>query len=171
LAAGSIDTDALPYSALLDTSILVPALGGKVRSTDDPLSAPFFAAMVKTQRRVLIAAPSVAELMRKASNAAIPRTRGVVVVDFDRIAAEHLGRDFPPNVLKSVRDELKPSLEKVSLDYIKFDAMIVACAKRHNASVLITTDVGQATLAKKIGLIAKRPADYQTPQTVLPNVT
>jgi predicted nucleic acid-binding protein len=170
LAAGSIDTNSLPYSALLDTSVLVPALGGKIRHSDDPLSVAFFEAMVGTHRRVLIAAPSVAELMRKSPASLIPRTRTVVVVDFDRIAAEQLGRDFPADSLRSIRDQLKPSLDRVSLDYIKFDALIVACAKRHGASVLITTDIGQMKLANKINMLAKKPSDYQTSQTNLPHI-
>jgi len=66
-------------------------------------------------------------------------------------------------VIKEVRDKLKPSLEHVSLHYIKFDAMIVACARRHQAEAIITADIGQRALAAKVGLAAHGPKHYLVP--------
>jgi hypothetical protein len=169
----TIDPNLLPQSALLDSSVLVPALGGKVRPTDDAASGPLFNAMVQARRSVLIAAPSVAEILRKSPPSAIPRTKGVIVVPFDRPAAELLGTKFPIDILKRVRDEFTSSRAKPGpwLDYIKFDSMIVSCAVRHGAAVLVTTDIGQQKLAAKVGLLTREPRDYLAAQRNLPGVS
>jgi len=99
LAELVIDASKLPASALVDSSIIIAALGEKSRPTDDPASKPFFEAMLRARRRILIAAPSVAEVLRGPSSP-IPRVRGIVIVPFDQPTAEILSKEFPIDVIK-----------------------------------------------------------------------
>jgi hypothetical protein len=43
--------------------------------------------------------------------------------------------------------------------------MIVACAVRHRAMVLVSTDGPQRTMASRVGLVVKTPSDYLARQT------
>lgn len=116
----------LPRSALLDTTALIPALGGKIRCEEDKASRDLFEAMLASSGHVIyIATPSVAELHRRAPKKPIPRTESVVVVPLDQRAAVLLGTKFPPSVLTTLSK--KGAAPK---HYIKYDAMIVACAVR-----------------------------------------
>lgn len=152
-----IDPKLLPASVMMDSSVLLPALG-KVRSTDDAASAPLFDALIEHRRSILIAAPTAAEFYRRAPTTDIPRTEFVVVVPFDGLAAEELGKRFPPEILKKHRKGGVP------LHYIKYDAMIVACAVRHRATVFVSTDKQQRVLASAVGLVVAAPRDYLSKQ-------
>lgn len=156
-----IDPAALPASAAFDSSTLVPALRGPM-ATDDPASAKMFDAMVASGLSVLIPAPVAAEIFRRSPTTAIPRVRAVRVVAFDHAAAEVLGRSFPPEVLTAFR-----GASKKPLHYFKYDAMIVACAVRHRAAVLVSTDDDQRRLAQRAGLAVARPSDYLSKQIVI----
>src|SRR5665213_28471 len=58
-------------------------------------------AMLENGRQILIAAPSLAEMIRQeGKDYSIPRRRGVEVVAFDDRAAVELGRRFPERVLR-----------------------------------------------------------------------
>lgn len=46
------------------------------------------------------------------------------------------------------------------MNYIKYDAMIVACALRHNAKMIISSDDGVRALAGKVGLPVKVPSNF-----------
>lgn len=129
-----------PAVLLFDTTVLIPALGKKIRKSDDPASGRLLEAMIQHRRSVLIAAPSLAELFRRAPQNPVPRTQWVRVVVFDGLAAELLGRSFPPEVLIKARDQSGALLHY--LKSLKYDAMIVACAVRHRAAMLVTTDEG-----------------------------
>jgi predicted nucleic acid-binding protein len=142
---------------MLDSSVLVPALG-RARATDDAACRPLFDSLIASGCRVLIAAPTAAEIYRRSPTTAIPRTRLVEVVPFDALAAIELGQRFPPDVLKTFRQG------KIPLDYIKYDAMIVACAIRHRAQAFVSTDEHQRKLASAVGLTVKYPRDYLSKQ-------
>ena len=144
-----IDEKRLPLSVLLDSSALVPALDPKhtALAGEDPACATLFQSLITNKCRVLIAAPSAAEIMRRSPESVIPRTRIVSVVPFDRLAANLLGTEFPPHVLTELAGP-----GTAPLHYIKYDAMIVACAVRHR-------------LAEKVGLAAHPPIYYAQPQT------
>jgi predicted nucleic acid-binding protein len=100
-----IDHSLLPNSAMLDSSVLIPALGKKSRTTDDPACAKLFDALIADRRQVLVSTPTVAEILRRAPISPLPRTRLVRVVSFDLAAAEVLGQRFPPSVLAKARDD------------------------------------------------------------------
>lgn len=111
--------------------------------------------MVSAGREILIAAPSLAEIIRGGSGRAVPHVRGVEVVAFDDTAARLLGTAFPATVLKN-----HPDRATAGLGVLKYDSMIVACAARHKAQCIVTLDKRQATLAGTIGLKASRPEEF-----------
>lgn len=160
--SGDIDLLALPASAMFDTTVLIPALGKKKRASDDAACGPLFEAMIRAKRPVLIAAPSAAELWRREASNTLPRTQYVKIVAFDQLAAEILGRRFPPSVLIEQRDQ-----QNRPLAYIKYDAMIVACAVRHRVAEFVSTDDTQRRLASLAGLVVKAPKDYLAKQLSL----
>jgi predicted nucleic acid-binding protein len=156
----AIDPEALPASAMLDSSVLMPALNK--RSAGDPASERLLDALIENECRVLIAAPTAAEFYRRVPTKDIPRTQFVEVVAFDALAALELGKRFPPEALTKFAQGAK-----APLNYIKYDAMIVACAVRHRAVVLISTDGPQRKMASHVGLIVKAPSDFLARQTEL----
>ncbi len=119
--------------------------------------------MIQEKKTVLVATPSLAELIRREPNNPIPRTPLLVVVSFDQRAAELLGTKFPPEVLTRFKNELGGA----PLQYIKYDAMIAACALRHRSEVLITTDSGQRRIAEAAGIIVREPKDFLNAQKEL----
>lgn len=157
----AIDPDKLPESVLIDSSVLLPALG-RTRKTDDPQSRPLFDALIEHKRRILIAAPSAAEFYRCSSNGEIPRTPFVEIAAFDALAAELLGKKFPKDILVQFKGRTG-----APMNYIKYDAMIVACAVRHRAAAFVSTDDQQRRMASAVGLIVKAPSDYTAKQTEL----
>jgi predicted nucleic acid-binding protein len=158
----SIDEKLLPAIVAFDSSVLIPALNPK-QAAGDPACARLFEAMDSANRTILIAAPTFAEFLRGAPKSSLPRRRNVVVVPFDQLAAELLAKDFPSTVLVTLNK--KSGLPR---HYIKYDAMIVACAARHRAGHFVSTDDQQRELAKKIGLTVRTPSEYLTKQPKLP---
>jgi predicted nucleic acid-binding protein len=150
---------------MLDTSILIPAIGDKVRPSDDPASVAFDQAMLLAKKNILIAAPSASEFMRRSPKEAIPRTKNVQIVAFDQRAADILGSKFPKEVLTVYRDS--SARRQSPLHYIKYDAMIVACAVRHRARVFVSTDTDQCKIASAMALEVTKPSDYLSSQPSL----
>lgn len=86
-----IALDALPERCLVDTGVLIRALRQR-RDDETPACVAFFDAMVSSHgKRMLIAAPTVAEMLRGSSRPLL-RTRSLLVVPFDLEAAELLER-------------------------------------------------------------------------------
>ena len=131
------DVKRLPQRALCDTGFWIRALGDRPDDTRSPDAVSFFAEMTRHGRELLIATPTLAELRRGNPKLAMPSTPSVVVVAFDRLAAEVLGERFKASVIK--QQKLKTGYEK---GYIQFDAMIVACAIRHKADCIVSFDNG-----------------------------
>jgi predicted nucleic acid-binding protein len=152
------DPSQLPARALLDTGVVLRALG---EFPDDPHSAicqRLFDVMLEADRELLIAAPTIAEVMRKDGKKGIPKTPGIEVVSFDLKAAEILGTRMPITTLKDIRDQ-----SAGSLTHLKYDALIVACAVRHGAECIIAIDADIAKLAKFVGLTAFHPGELRIP--------
>ncbi len=149
------DEKKLPDIALLDTTVWLRAL---TWADDDGGSCEAFVeAMLHHEKRVLMSAATVAELLRGDASRKIPNRRGIVPVAFDVTAGELLGRIAPKAWLSQF-----PKGERT---FIKFDALIVACAKRWNASCVVSID-GKATMRKvaeaaKIDLV--RPDHFLLP--------
>jgi predicted nucleic acid-binding protein len=159
LADTVIDVGRLPQRALFDTGVVIRALGERPEDPRSRFCEALWEAMVENGREILIAAPSIAEMIRQDGKGAIPHRRGVEVVGFDARAAEFLGRKFPERVLALERGS--SGLPKY---YIKYDAMIVACAVRHRATHLVGLDEPLTTFARAAGLKASRPEDFADPQ-------
>lgn len=153
----TIDVAALPSRCLIDTGVFVRWLGDHHGEEKAKHSIDFVQAMLKAGKRLLVSSPTVAEAIRHKPGRTIPNTRNVEVVSFDDVAAGILGNNFHREVLVSARDALG-----VPIDYIKYDAMIVACASRHKAGTIVTLDGGVLELAKKLSppLIAKFPNEF-----------
>lgn len=153
-----IDAKNLPGRILVDSNILISALGERRREPDTDICRDLVKAIV-TSRKLLIAAPSVAELIRGQGGGgsdALARMRNVEVLAFDHDAARRLGRDFPAHVLQAVKNDICGPFQ-----YIKYDALIVACAARHNADMIVTGETtGIRNLATRIGIPCARPVDF-----------
>ena len=152
----------LPGRALFDTTALIPALGGRVRTDEDRASRELFNAMIgEPGQVVLIASPSLAELCRGDPNVPIPRTEAVRVVALDRLAAYMLGTKFPPHVLTQYAEG-----KKGKKPYIKYDAMIVACAMRWKADKIISRDDDVRKLARHAGIESSTAVDAMKNQNL-----
>src|SRR5438309_1582548 len=119
-----VDPEKLPGRACVDTSVLTYALGNpkNVDAAVKEATVAFFEGMQAPGHRILIAAPSLAEMLRADPSFKAPRTHDIEVVHFDDAAAETLARHFPTAVLQDAR----AALGGVTAGYIKFDAQIVA---------------------------------------------
>ena len=154
-----IAVDALPERCLVDTGVLIRAL--RQRSDDEaPACVAFFDAMVSSSgRRMLVAAPTVAEMLR-GNPQPLPRTRSLLVVPFDSRAAELLGTEMPVDVLRVHRAH-----DQLPLSYLKYDAMIVACARRWEADCIVALDTDHVTLARHVGMPVLHPRQFAHDRT------
>jgi hypothetical protein len=87
-----------------------------------------------------------------------PGANGIEVVAFDDLAAQILGAQFPVDVLKDVQ----VSVGSAPSGYIKYDAMIVACAVRHRATCIVSLDKGMQALSSRLSapIACRRPDFY-----------
>lgn len=155
-------------SVLIDSSVMIPALGDR---PDDPWSndcTECLKLLIRNRYRILVAAPTLAEIMRFGGGSLPPRTEGIEVVAFDQEAAKLLGKCLEINQIRQMRDELGGPL-----DYYKYDAIIAACAKRHRAVWFVGRDKGQRKMAEKFDLTFLPPEEVVallSPQPTLPGV-
>jgi predicted nucleic acid-binding protein len=159
-----IDEGRLPETVLLDTTVLIPAADGPARTDQDRACKPLLEALVSAKKTILVAAPSLAEFLRKSPRRPLPHATAIEVLAFDQRAAQLLSTKFPMQVLVSYRDAAK---QYPPIDYIKYDAMIVACALRHKAGHFISLDNQQLRMAAAVGLHAARPRDFMSKQQSL----
>lgn len=154
-----IDASALPETCLVDTGVLIRALWQR-NDDETPACHAFFDAMLSAVGRLmLVAAPTVAEMLR-GNPQPLPRTRSLLVVPFDLRAAELLGAEMPVEVLRAHRAH-----DEVPLSYLKYDAMIVACARRWEADCIIALDTDHVMLARHVGLPVLHPREFALDQT------
>lgn len=150
-----IDRRRLPKSCLIDTTVILGWIGHKTLQKKAASCRRFVESMIEERRKVYIAAPSWAEVLRGMANTP-PLSPHVEIVPFDRRAAELLGREIPFDVQRA-----RAKQYDVPLPYIKYDAMIVACAKRWSAEVFISLDSKQSKLATHVKLDAREPSYYE----------
>jgi hypothetical protein len=132
---------------MFDTTALIPALGARMRCAEDHASRELYQAMLAEHGcTVYISAPSIAELRRRGPLRIIPKTERVVVVPLDQKAAGLLGSKFPPHVLTEF------TVAGSRKHYIKYDAMIVACAVRWKVETIISANDDIWKLAAHVGL-------------------
>lgn len=146
----------LPESAAIDTGVFIRGLlGAYPEGPESPSCEDFCNAMIDARRTLFVAAPTITEVVRHAG-VRVPRRRGVVVVPFDDVAAEILGLKMPSAKLS----EAKTSLG-VSISYLKYDAMILACAIRSRTAVMVAIDGDHTKLAVDTGFEVRHPEWYQ----------
>lgn len=146
----------------LDTSIMVGAarsLSGRSREHIDATCLLLWRALLENRKTILLGAPVIAELHRRGDGPPGYVDR-IEPGALDAVAAKMLGTAFPASVLKEWRDKSGGA----PLAYIKFDAMVVACAVRHKATMFVSTDDNQLSMAASMGLDARRPESLLTRQ-------
>lgn len=156
-----IDPEQLPRRALLDTPVVIRALlGQRGDEAATPSCIDFVKAMLEHERELLIATPTLAEVLRGDASSTLPSTKGIEVVSFDRKAAVTLGTTFPADGLRKRAKGLG-----VDREIMYFDMLIVACAIRHRADRVITLDKGR--IMRHLGLQSplpiSTPTDFQLP--------
>ena len=151
-----IDPNKLPSRALIDSGVLIRALGQRAGDARAELCKEFWAEMLSSDREILISAPTVAEVSRhsKFPPLPIPSVRNVTVVAFDRKAAMILAEKFPEQVLRAHAGSLP-------IDYIRYDALILACAVRYNA-ILVTLDNPLSAIAIAGAAKCMKVEEFQT---------
>jgi predicted nucleic acid-binding protein len=151
----TFDTALLPQSPLLDTTVWLRAFGWQ-SDQDTVLCSEFVAAMLGQQRKMMMAAPTLSELIRGDASRVIPHTSKIVLVAFDRVAATKLGSIATRDWLTTVSG-LKTA--------IKFDCLIAACAVRGNADSLVSLDAAgpMVKIAQAFGLRLVHPRELVGP--------
>ncbi|NVJ09929.1 type II toxin-antitoxin system VapC family toxin [Myxococcus sp. AM001] len=157
-----MDPDLLPTSALIDTNVFLRSFGDRPNDKTAPACKEFVDAMLAARRDVLLAAPTVAEILRFRRGTQLPVMDRFIVVPFDDDAARFLGTTFPEDVLVGwAKKTANP------LHYYKYDAMIVACAVRWNARCVVALDQGLRDLAAGQGLRVESPDNFRHRQGTL----
>jgi predicted nucleic acid-binding protein len=159
-----IDPKVLPVNALIDTNVFLRFLDERV-DANTPACKDFCNAMIDARHQLWVAAPTIAEVSRHKGKP-VPRTNGITVVPFDDRAAEILGLKMPMAKLHEAKAQLG-----LSLTYLKYDAMIVACALRVKTATLVGLDGDHFALARYLDLEVRRPEYYYQsapPQLALP---
>lgn len=149
--------DLLPSRVMLDAGVLMRAIGQQSQDPRSEHCRRLYDALVGARRKILIAAPALAEVLRGQDTSPIFDPL-VQVVPFDGLAARILAKNMP-HVLFSTLQEPRPP--KV---YLKFDSLIVACALRGKADVLVSLDGDMSGLATKAGLRVVDPPSLLGPQ-------
>lgn len=156
-----MERDRLPHRPMIDTGVLIRWLGDRKDAWSADCS-DFVEACIKSRRTVFVAAPTLAEVIRH-KGARPPRTTGIVIVPFDERTAELLGTKFPIDVIKATG-----SSSGLPHSYLKYDALIAACALRANADALVALDGDHTKLASHAGIKVAAPATFRSPQLPLP---
>jgi hypothetical protein len=80
-----MDSKKLPRRALVDSGIVTRAMGDLPSDADTGVCKSFYEAMLTHNREILIAAPTIAEVMRKDAIRSVPRTQVMMKVVMDSI--------------------------------------------------------------------------------------
>lgn len=157
-----IDSRLLPMRAMLDTNVFMRGLLGCYPEEKKAKQCKAFCdAMLADGKKLLVAAPTLAELIRHEGKR-IPRVQGVEVIPFDDRAAEELGLRLPMAKLHNTKTETG-----LSVTYLKYDSMIFACAIRGRAEALITLDTDHHPLSQHTGISVKHPSEFESAQISL----
>lgn len=124
--------------ALIDTNVLIYALDGGTKHPDHKLARALVDALAEKKIRILVAAPSFAEFGIRESGKSLPVGGIIEIVPFDHDAARYLAERLPISALKQLG--YAPEGAPNAKHCLKYDSMIVACAGRHLAPCIISTD-------------------------------
>lgn len=154
-----IDPELLPELPLIDTNVLIRGLGERPNDQHAPDCREFLKVMREQRRDILVAAPSIAEVLRFKRGKKPPVMEGLLIVPFDDEAARVLGENFPEELLHEWRRK-----DPNPLHYYKYDALIVACAVRWKATCVVALDKGVRDLATEQNLRAEMPGAFHAKQ-------
>lgn len=164
-----IDPDRLMDRMMFDTGVAsrawrTPSDG----NIDDRVKAcqSLWEACLEKGLTILIAAPSLAELLRGRPPRVPPRVGLVEVVPFDSPSAEKLGKVFPIDATRKIAHESgdEDSAQARSHTVVKADAMILACALQWKASCIVSLDPAtMGKLAARASLAFRRPQEFRVP--------
>ena len=148
--------------AMVDTNVFMRGLLGAYPNEPKAKQCKAFCdAMLDNGKTILVSAPTLAELIRH-DGKRIPRIKGVEVIAFDERAAELLGLHLPQAKLNNAK-----TATNLSLTYLKYDAMIFACAIRGKAQEFVTTDPDHHPLASNTNILVRHPSEYEERQMSL----
>lgn len=153
-----IDPKKLPASMLIDTTVALRGFGACGDDPRSPVCVALVDACIKHGTSLLIAAPTIAEIRRGGATRPVPRVSHVEVVAFDEKAANDLAK-LPIEFLKEFSAK-----EGLPLTYVKYDALIIACAVRYEAGCFVCLDEKQHRLAKNAGVRALMPESFLSDQ-------
>jgi hypothetical protein len=108
---------------------------------------------------VLLSTLTILEFQLDPNAGKMPSIHGVEYVAFDDVVADDMARWCKPSVIDFVCKETG-----FYRSVVKYDAMIVACARAHNASLIVTLDSGVLLLAKTAGIKAAGPGEFRPVQ-------
>jgi hypothetical protein len=139
-------------------------LGDRPHEPESPLCKAFCDEMINMNRRIYVAAPTLAEVIRYQGQR-VPRYQSIVVVPFDDRAAEILGLHLP-----MARLHQSKLASGSSVSYLKYDSMIMACAIRSGAAVLVTMYSDHHPLAHLTSIRVEHPKAFRKAQLTLDEV-
>jgi predicted nucleic acid-binding protein len=125
-----IDRNLLPRRIIFDTGVFFRGLGERPQEPDSTVCAALFEAAIKNGAMIYVAAPTLTEHLRWKDHKKIPHEASIRFVAFDEEAARLLG-EIDNAVVQSVKDTFG-----LPINYLRYDAMIAACAKRLVASAV-----------------------------------
>ena len=157
-----IDPARLPLRPLLDSGVFLRWLGERPGDPQTPLCRELVQTLIDEGRDILVAAPTISEVLRGWTGDEPPSTAEMRVVAFDNRAAHMLAARLP---LAVALEHRRASGEVGAV--IKYDAMIIACAIRWEASCVISLDAGFRTLAGRAMLAAHHPSEFEQAQQEL----
>lgn len=151
----------VPRTLLFDTTVLLRALGDRPDESDSPACRRLWEFCRDSGRRILVAAPSVTEILRFPTAAKLPVEKSVVVVPVDYRTAEIAAEICGVEEVRAAPDATRRCL--------KFDSLIVAAAIRNRAECVITLDDGMLHRYKpdKHPMSFRRPREFEHPQAAL----
>lgn len=159
--ATTSEAGTVPERALFDTGVVIRALGDRPDDARSPDCVSLWERMIAEKKTILISAVSIAEI--GAMKLPVPVVPSVVVVPFDRTAALICADLLSPSVIEAYKKNAKLPNARA-----KYDALIVACAKRWAVDALVALDEDIDKLATKIGLRCLTPEAYRSAQVPLP---
>ena|GEM_PF-1680228 len=149
-----IDGARLPAQVLLDTGVLIRALGQRTQEPKALACIELWDALIAKSRDIYIAAPSIAEMLRFGLPLNVPLVRQVRVVAFDRVAAEECAKYFKYSDFQNASAN-----SGLPVTYYKYDALISACALRAKVKAIVSLDDKLATRVANAGI----PLDIYRP--------
>jgi hypothetical protein len=111
--------------------------------------------VLATGRTILVATPSYAEFMRFNPTTSPPKHKSVNIVSFDEAAARLLAQSWPSTAIHSASES-----EGTPKSILKYDLMILACAIRHKAGLLLSLDEKMISRSREAGLNAGTPSSF-----------